>query len=121
MEMSIEVAKGGWVFLLFQMHITVCLNSCWSLGYWDSIVYIYLVAKFYASAEMPAGSGGRFAISTPMVLMSILQVGVTEEVLVASAQIWTVLFFTTGLICEKQLWFERRLTRRAWSGQLARV
>jgi O-antigen ligase len=121
MEIAIEVARGGWVFVIPNAHNGI-LELLLELGVTGTAFFIFIWLRTLTLAlKCLRGSGGQFAISTLMVLMSILQIGVTEEVLVASQQIWTVLFFATGMICEKQLWLERRLARRAWSGQLARV
>jgi hypothetical protein len=48
-----------------------------------------------------------------MLLITIGEIAVSEEVLVSAQQISTVLFFTMGLICEQQLRLEREERRRA--------
>ena len=76
-------------------------------------LFIWL-RTFLIAIKCLNGTGRQFAVSTLMLLVSILETAVSEEVLLAAAQIWTVLFFTMGLICERQLRFDRGRGRREW-------
>jgi exopolysaccharide production protein ExoQ len=55
------------------------------------------------------GAAQHFGLTSALLLIVILIVGISEEVLVASRHIWTGLFFMTGFICENAV----RLAPRA--------
>ena len=58
------------------------------------------------------GGASRIGLSSVLVLIGILLIGVTEQVLLAAGQIWTNLFFMMGFICEKELWLARAARRK---------
>jgi hypothetical protein len=49
------------------------------------------------------GPAQQFGLTSVLLLIIILVIGISEQVLLAALQIWTVLFFVTGFICEKEL------------------
>ena len=98
----INSAHNGILQLLLQFGI---VGTGFLLFLW--LRYLVLAAKCLS------GSRVQFAISTLMLLITIGEIAVSEEVLVSAQQISTVLFFTMGLICEQQLRLEREERRRA--------
>ena len=98
----INSAHNGILQLLLQFGI---VGTGFLLFLW--LRYLVLAAKCLS------GSRVQFAISTLMLLITIGEIAVSEEVLVSAQQISTVLFFTMGLICEQQLRLERVERRRA--------
>lgn len=99
---SITSAHNGLLGLLLQIGV---IGTALFLFIW--------LRNFVLAAKCLSVPGGQFALSTLMLLMSIGMIAVSEEVLVSAQQIWTVLFFTMGLICEKQLRLERDRRKRA--------
>jgi exopolysaccharide production protein ExoQ len=98
----INTAHNGVLELLLQMGIvgTAFLSFIW-------------LRNIVLAVRCLSGPKGPFAVSTLMLLITIGEISVSEEVLVSAQQISTVLFFTMGLICEQQLRLEREERRRA--------
>jgi exopolysaccharide production protein ExoQ len=111
---SIEISREvGFGFQLPSAHNGV-LELLLQIGVVGTafISFIWL-RNIVLAARCLSGPKGPFAVSTLMLLITIGEIAVSEEVLVSAQQISTVLFFTMGLICEQQLRLEREESRRA--------
>jgi exopolysaccharide production protein ExoQ len=108
-EISREVGFG---FSITSAHNGI-LELLLQIGISGTALFLFIwLRNFVLAVRCLSGPGGQFAVSTLMVLTSIGEIAVSEEVLVSAQQIWTVLFFAMGLICEKQLRLDRERRRR---------
>lgn len=53
------------------------------------------------------GRARQFGLTSMLLLIAILLIGISEQVLLAALQIWTSMFFIMGFICERELSLER--------------
>jgi exopolysaccharide production protein ExoQ len=110
-EISREVGFG---FFITSAHNGV-LELLLQIGITGTALFLFIwLRNFVLAVKCLSGPGGQFAVSTLMLLISIGENAVSEEVLVTAHEIGTVLFFTMGLICEKHLRLERERRKRAW-------
>jgi exopolysaccharide production protein ExoQ len=83
------------------------------IGFLGTSFFIFLwVRNLVTAIKCMNGTAGQIGLSTVLLLLAILLVGVSEEVLLASQQIWTSLFFMMGFMCEKELWLARVARRQ---------
>jgi exopolysaccharide production protein ExoQ len=113
MEINLAVAGANWDVIMFPNAHNGLLEFLLELGVAGTAVFCFIwLRNFVLAMKCLGGPGRQFAVSALMVLISIVEIGVSEEVLLAAGQIWLILFFTVGLICETQLWRERGWRRR---------
>jgi exopolysaccharide production protein ExoQ len=83
------------------------------VGFLGTSIFIFLwLRNLIIAVKCMNGPVGQIGLSSVLLLMGILVVGVSEEVLLGAMQIWTSLFFMMGCICEKKLWLARAAWRR---------
>jgi exopolysaccharide production protein ExoQ len=66
------------------------------------------------------GRAGQFGLTSVLLLVTILLIGMSEQVLLAALQIWTSLFFIMGFICERELSPARAVRRPGITRSAAR-
>ena len=80
------------------------------IGFVGTLFFMFLWVRNFAMAlKCMNGPARQFGLSSVLLLIGILVVGVSEEVLLAGQQIFTGLFFIMGFVCDKDL----RLARAA--------
>ena len=95
--------------LVPNSHNTI-LELLLGIGFVGTSFFIFLwVRNFVLAVKCMNGPGRQFGLSSVLLLVGILLVGINEVVLLAPGQIWTNLFFMMGFICEKKLWLARAL------------
>jgi exopolysaccharide production protein ExoQ len=105
-------AKMGFTLFLPNAHNAI-LEFLLEIGFLGTSVFIFIwVRNFVMAVKSMNGSAGQFGLSSVLLLMGILVVGVSEDVLLAPGQVWTSLFFMMGFICEKKLWLARAARRQ---------
>jgi exopolysaccharide production protein ExoQ len=78
------------------------------LGVVGTALFIFLLLRnFVLAVKCMNGPAGQFGLSSVLLLIGILVIGVSEAVLLAPLQLWTSLFFMMGFFCEKELWLAR--------------
>jgi exopolysaccharide production protein ExoQ len=83
------------------------------IGFVGTSFFIFLwVRNFVMAVKCMNGPAEQFGLSTVLLLLGILLIGVSEDVLLASGQIWTILFFVMGCMCEKRLCLARSARRQ---------
>jgi O-antigen ligase len=83
------------------------------IGFLGTALFLVLwLRNFVLAVKCMHGPAGQFGVSSVLLLIGILVIGVSEEVLLTPQQIWTNLFFMMGFICEKQLWLARATRRQ---------
>jgi exopolysaccharide production protein ExoQ len=74
------------------------------IGVVGTSLFIFLWARNLVMAlKCLSGPARQFGLTTVLLLMTILLIGISEQVVLSAQQIWTALFFMTGFICEKEL------------------
>jgi O-antigen ligase len=68
-----------------------------------SLFVLLWIRNFIMAVRCMSGPARQFGLTTVLLLITILLIGISEEVLLAAQHIWTGLFFMTGFICEKEL------------------
>jgi exopolysaccharide production protein ExoQ len=109
-----EAIKGSnwFTFYIVNAHNGL-LEFLLEIGFLGTSVFIFLwLRNFIMAVKCMNGPAGQIGLSSVLLLMAILVVGVSEEVLLGAAQIWTSLFFMMGCICEKKLWVARAARRQ---------
>ena len=89
------------------------------VGFVGTLFFMFLWIRNFAMAlKCMNGPARQFGLSSVLLLVGILVVGVSEEVLLSGQQIFTGLFFITGFVCDKNLRLARKVRRhvRARSG-----
>ena len=95
--------------LVPNSHNTI-LELLLGIGFVGTSFFIFLwIRNFVLAVKCMNGPGRQFGLSSVLLLVGILLVGINEVVLLAPGQIWTNLFFMMGFICEKKLWLARAL------------
>lgn len=65
-------------------------------------VYTALFARFFSAAlRCMSGPHWRLGLTSAVLLACLVLIGVSEEVLLSANQIWTAIFFSVGLMCER--------------------
>jgi exopolysaccharide production protein ExoQ len=109
-----EAIKGDnwYTFFIVNAHNGM-LEFLLEIGFLGTSVFIFLwLRNFIMAVKCMNGPAGQIGLSSVLLLSGILLVGVSEVVLLSAGQIWTVLFFMMGFICEKKLWLARAARRR---------
>ena len=79
-----------------------------NIGLVGTSLFIFIWLRYLVAAvKSMNGPAGRFGLSLLLLLLGILVAGTSEQVLLTGQQIWTILFFAMGPICEKRLWLVR--------------
>jgi exopolysaccharide production protein ExoQ len=74
------------------------------IGLVGTSLFVFLwVRNLVMARRCMNGPAQQFGLTSMLLLITILVIGMTEEVLLAAQHIWTGLFFMTGFICEKEL------------------
>ena len=82
------------------------------IGFVGTSFFVFLwIRNFVMAVKCMNGPARHFGLSTVILLLGILLIGVSEDVLLTPSQIWTNLFFIMGFICEKELWLARAARR----------
>ena len=85
------------------------------IGFVGTSFFIFLwLRNFVLAVKCMNGPGRQFGLSSVLLLISILVIGVSEQVLLSAQELWTSLFFVMGFICEKELWLAREARSRGW-------
>ena len=78
------------------------------IGFVGTAFFIFLwVRNFVLALKCMNGPARQIGLSSVLLLLVILLIGVSEMVLLAAGQLWTSLFFMMGFFCEKELWLGR--------------
>ena len=77
-----------------------------------SLFIFFLMRNLVLAVKCMNGPAEQLGLSTVVLLLGILSIGVSEIVLLAAGQIWTSLFFITGCMCEKKLCLARAVRRQ---------
>jgi exopolysaccharide production protein ExoQ len=121
---SIQIADAirgdSWYIWLIPQAHNGMLELLLEIGFVGTSFFIFLWIRNFVMAmkcitKCINGPARQFGLSSVLLLVGILIVGVSETVLLAAWQIWTILFFIMGFICEKNLW----LARAAWGREMA--
>jgi exopolysaccharide production protein ExoQ len=108
MQISEAIKGDNWFAWVIPNSHNGMLEFLLQIGFAGTALFLFIWSRnFGLAVKCLNGPGGRFGVSSLLLLISILLVGVSEMVLLAAQQLWTVLFFTMGFICEKQLWLAR--------------
>jgi O-antigen ligase len=79
------------------------------IGFVGTSFFLFLwVRNLVMALRCMNGPAQHFGLTSALLLIVILVIGMSEEVLLAAQHIWTGLFFMTGFICEKVLWLTPR-------------
>jgi O-antigen ligase len=108
-----EAIKGdNWnTFIIPNAHNGI-LELLLDIGFLGTSFFVFLwMRNFVMAVKCMNCPPGRFGLSTVLLLVGILLIGVSEDVLLTPGQIWTNLFFVMGFICEKELWLARAARR----------
>lgn len=82
------------------------------IGVLGTSLFLFLWIRYFVMAlKCMNGPAQQFGLTAALVLITILVIGISEEVVLSAQQIWTSLFFMTGFICEKELGFARKAGR----------
>jgi exopolysaccharide production protein ExoQ len=74
------------------------------IGIVGTSLFLFLWGRnFVLALKCMNGPARQFGLTSLLLLITILVIGISEEVLLSAQQIWTGLFFAAGFICEKQL------------------
>jgi O-antigen ligase len=113
-----EAAKspGGYILRYANSHNTM-LELLLGIGFLGTSFFIFLwVRNFVMAVKCMNGPAGQIGLSSVLLLVGILLVGISEVVLLTAGQIWTNLFFMMGFFCERKLWLARG--PRKWKGRV---
>jgi exopolysaccharide production protein ExoQ len=104
-----EAIRGdNWFTFIIPNAHNGMLEFLLQIGFVGTVFFVFLwLRNFVLAVRCMNGPAGQFGVSSMLLLIGILVIGVSEEVLLAAQQIWTSLFFMMGFICEKQLWLAR--------------
>ena len=106
--------KHGLMFRIANAHNGM-LEFLLEIGFVGTSFFIFLwLRNFVLAVKCMNGPGRQFGLSSVLLLISILVIGVSEQVLLSADQLWTSLFFVMGFICEKELWLAREARSRGW-------
>jgi exopolysaccharide production protein ExoQ len=82
----------------------VLLEFLVEIGFVGTSLFLFILLRnFVMALRCMNGPAQQFGLTSVLLLIIILVIGISEQVLLAAYQIWTVLFFITGFICEKEL------------------
>jgi exopolysaccharide production protein ExoQ len=99
-----QIADATGIGLVANSHNTI-LEMSLGIRFVGTSFFIFLwVRNFVLAVKCMHGPGGQFGVSSVLLLIGILLIGMDEVVLLSPGQIWTSPFFAMGLICEKKLW-----------------
>lgn len=104
---------GDWqVFTIANAHNGM-LELLLEIGFLGTSFFTFLwVRNFVMAVKCMKGPARHIGLSSVLLLTGVLTIGVSEDVLLSAAQIWTLLFFLMGFMCEKQLRLERAARRQ---------
>ena len=117
-----EAIRGEnyFTFLIVNAHNGL-LEFLLEIGFLGTSFFIFLwLRNLVKAVKCMNGRARQIGLSSVLLLIGILLVGVSEEVLLAAGQIWTNLFFMMGFICEKELWLARAARRKGMATSAAR-
>lgn len=104
---------GDWYLLHIANAHNGMLEFLLAIGFSGTLFFIFLwIRNFVMAMKCIKGPARHIGLSSVLLLIGILIIGVSEEVLISIAQIETLLFFLMGFMCEKQLWLERAARRQ---------
>jgi O-antigen ligase len=107
-------------FIISNAHNGV-LEFLLELGFVGTAFFLFLLLRnFVLAVKCMNGPAGQFGLSSMLLLIGILVIGVSEAVLLAPLQLWTGLFFMMGFFCEKELWLARVARRQGMAASAAR-
>lgn len=74
------------------------------VGVVGTSLFVFLwIRNFVMALRCMNGPAREFGLTSVLLLITIVVIGISEEVLLAAQHIWTGLFFMTGFICEKEV------------------
>src|SRR6266481_5261329 len=99
----------NWVtFVIISNAHNGMLEFLLEFGVVGTTLFLFLLLRnFVLAVKCMNGPAGQFGLSSVLLLIGILVIGVSEAVLLAPLQLWTSLFFMMGFLCEKELWLAR--------------
>jgi exopolysaccharide production protein ExoQ len=109
-----EAIKGDnwYTFIIPNAHNAI-LEFLLEIGFVGTSFFLFLWARNLVMAmKCMNGAAKQCGLSSMLVLLGILVIGVSEDVLLAAHQVWTSLFFMMGFICEKNLWLARAASKQ---------
>jgi exopolysaccharide production protein ExoQ len=89
-------------------------------GVGTSLFVFLWMRNFLMALKCTNGPAQQFGLTSVLLLVTILVVGISEEVLLAAQHIWTGLFFMTGFLCERELRLAAGVSRRETARPVAR-
>jgi len=105
---ALEIASATWNTVKIANAHNALLEFLLEIGIVGTCFFIFLwLRNFVFAVKCMNGPASRFGLSSLLLLTAILLTGTSEQVLLTGGQIWTILFFTTGFMCEKSLWLTR--------------
>jgi O-antigen ligase len=112
-QISYMVRGDNWnTFVVANAHNGL-LEFLLEIGFAGTTLFLFLFLRnFVLAVKCLHGPAGQIGVSSVLLLITILIVGVSEDVLLSAGQIWTGLFFSMGFMCEKQLWLARAARRQ---------
>jgi exopolysaccharide production protein ExoQ len=82
------------------------------IGVVGTSLFLFLwVRNFVMAVRCMGGPAQQFGLTSVLLLLTILLIGISEQVVLTAQQIWTSLFFVMGFICEKELSLARSACR----------
>jgi exopolysaccharide production protein ExoQ len=119
MQISEAIRGENWFTFVIPNAHNGMLEFLLQIGFAGTAFFLFLwLRNFVLAVKCLNGPARQFGVSSVLLLISVLLVGVSEMVLLAAQQLWTVLFFMMGFICEKQLWLARAHGRGGWARPL---
>jgi O-antigen ligase len=112
-QISQAVAGDNWWVMTITNAHNGMLEMLLEIGFLGTLFFLFLLGRnFLTAIKCMNGPAPQIGISSMLLLVGILITGVSEQVLVASQQPSTGLFFLMGFLCEKQLWLTRSARRQ---------
>jgi exopolysaccharide production protein ExoQ len=101
-----EAIKGddNWYVWIIPNAHNGLLEILLEIGFVGTFLFGFLLLRnFMIAVKCLNGPAEQLGLSLLMLLVGILLDGVSEIVLLVAQQVWPVVFFTLGFLCEKQL------------------
>ena len=112
LQIAEAIRGNNWFLNVIPNSHNGLLEALLGIGILGTSFFIFIwVRNFVMAIKCMTGPARQFGLSSVLLLIGILLIGVSEEVLLSPAQIWTNLFFMMGFICEKKLLLARARRR----------
>lgn len=116
-EIAEAIRGENWYTLALPNAHNGLLEFLLEIGLVGTAFFVFLWTRnFIMAIKCMNRTARNLGLSSVLLLMAILVIGVSEEVLLAGQQLWTILFFTMGFFCEKKLRLARAAAIRRMAG-----